>query len=183
MTNSEWVTLHISWKAVSSYLFLWPTASEWHCTFEIQAVSSDPHCHHLFSYDQQWVSVIACFVQGNLMTSFPMTNSLWVILHILHQPVSLCLFPWPTACEWHCKSFWPAFSTCFNSWYIITSYVYTYIRKWACCYISSMCSFYIIVIIDCNVSFQLTHSHLMWSFLHPYHFPGDPGEWWWFMRY
>ena len=32
MTNRKWVTLHILWKAVWSYLFLWPTACEWHCT-------------------------------------------------------------------------------------------------------------------------------------------------------
>ena len=31
------------WKAVSSHLFLWPTGSEWHCTFCKKAVSS-----HLF---------------------------------------------------------------------------------------------------------------------------------------
>ena len=42
MTNSEWVTLHILWKAVSPFLFLWPTASEWYCTsFERQS-------HHIF---------------------------------------------------------------------------------------------------------------------------------------
>ena len=38
-------------------------------------------------------------------------------------------------------------------------------RKWACCHIFSVSSFYIIIIIDCMISFQLTHSHLMRSFL------------------
>ena len=34
ITNRMWVTLQILWKAVLwSYLFLWPTGSQWHCTF------------------------------------------------------------------------------------------------------------------------------------------------------
>ena len=135
MTNSlQSVTLHILWKAVSSHLFLWPTGSEWHCTFcdsqvifsyDQQRVSdiahlvsshlfiwptaSEWHCtfcerhsHHLFSYDQQRVSDIAHFVKGTLITSFPMTNSLWVTLHVLWKAVSTYFFLWPTASEWHC---------------------------------------------------------------------------------
>ena len=96
MTNRLWVTLHMLWKAVSSHLFLWPTASEWHCTF------CEGQSHHMFSYDQQQVSDIAHIVKGSLITCFPMTNSLWVTLHILWIVVSSCLFLWPTACEWHC---------------------------------------------------------------------------------
>ena len=78
MTNRQWVTLHILWKAVSSHLFLWwPTACEWHCTF----------CwwqsHHIFSCDQQLVSdIVAHFVEGHLISSFPTTNRKWVTLHI-----------------------------------------------------------------------------------------------------
>ena len=33
MIISLWVTLHILWKAVWSYVFLWPTGSERDCTF------------------------------------------------------------------------------------------------------------------------------------------------------
>ncbi len=56
MTNREWVTLHILWKAwVSSHLFLWPTVCEWYFTF----------------------------VKASLIISFPMTNRKWVTLHIL----------------------------------------------------------------------------------------------------
>ena len=79
MNNRKWVTLHISWKTVSSHLFLWPIDSQWNCTFCKMAVSS--HC------EQQEVSDIAHFVKDSLITYFPMTNSKWVILHILwRQP-------------------------------------------------------------------------------------------------
>ena len=76
-----WVTLlhTILWKAVSSHHFLWPTDCEWHCTF------CERHSHHIFSYDQQAVSDI---VKGSHITSFPMTNRQWVILHILWKAVS-----------------------------------------------------------------------------------------------
>ena len=79
MTTREYVTLHILWKGVSSQLFLWPTGSEWHCTF------CQRQFHHIFSYDQQEVSDIVHFVKGSLITSFPMTNSLWVTLHICER--------------------------------------------------------------------------------------------------
>ncbi len=114
-TNSKWVTLHILWKSVSSHLFLWPIASEWHFTFvklsfifyDQQGVS-DSTAHfgkaissHLF-YDQQSVSNIRHVMQGNLITSFPMANRLWVTLDILWKSVSSHLFLWPTASsEWH----------------------------------------------------------------------------------
>ena len=77
MANSEWVTLHILWKSVSSHFFLWSTASEWHCAF------CEQQSHHIFSYDKQRVSDVAHLVNSNLITSFPMTNSVWVTLHIL----------------------------------------------------------------------------------------------------
>ena len=96
MTNSQWVKLHILWKAASSYLFLWPTAGEWHCTFCAR------QSHHIISYDQQRVSDIAHFVKGSLITSFPMTNRMWVTLHILWKVVSSHYFLWPTGSEWHC---------------------------------------------------------------------------------
>ena len=71
--------MHILRKATSWHLFLWPTASKWYCTF------CERLSHHIFSYDQQRVSDIAHFVKGSLITSFPMTNSLWVTLHILQR--------------------------------------------------------------------------------------------------
>ena len=94
MTDREWVIFHSLWKAVSSHLFLWPTGSEWNCTF------CERQPHHI-SYDQQGVSDILHSMKCSLITSFPMT-SLWVTLHILWKVVSSHLFLWPTVCEWHC---------------------------------------------------------------------------------
>ena len=97
MTNSLWVALlvkgclithffydkqrvsgiDILWKAILSLLFLWLAESEWDCTF------CERQLHDFFFYDWQKVSEIAHFVKDNLITSFPMTNSKWVTLHIL----------------------------------------------------------------------------------------------------
>ena len=135
ITNSLWVTLHILWKAVSLDLFydqqivsdstscerqsshhlLWATACGWHCTF------FERQSHQIFSYDYQYVSDIAHFVIGSLIRYFPMTNrlwvtlhilwradsshmigSLWVTLHILWKAVLSDVFLWPTVCEQHC---------------------------------------------------------------------------------
>ena len=83
--------------SLPSHLFLWPTVCEWHCTF------CEKQSHHIFSYDQQQVNmVVVHFVKGSLITSFPITNSEWVTLHILWKAVSSHLFLSPTACEWHC---------------------------------------------------------------------------------
>ncbi len=94
MTNSKWVTLHILWKTVH-HILSWSTASEWHCIF------CERQSHHMFSSDQQSVSDITHSVKGSLITTFPMINSLWVILPILWMAVSSHLFPWPIVCEWH----------------------------------------------------------------------------------
>ena len=95
MTNREWVPLHILWKAASSHLSLLLTGCEWHCMF------CEWQSHHIFSYDQQFVSEIAHVVpKGILIASFPMANSLWAALHNLWKAVSLHLVPWPTVCEW-----------------------------------------------------------------------------------
>ena len=104
MTNSMWVPLHICkrqschmfsydqqhvsdiahlWKAVSPHFFLWPTACEWHCTFD------ESQSHHMFSYDQQEVSDMLHFVKASLITSFYMTNRMSVTLHILWKSVSM----------------------------------------------------------------------------------------------
>ena len=105
--------LHILWKAVSSHLFLWPTACEWHCTSCKRQVHHIFACHicerqddHIFSYDQQQVS-IALLVKCSLITCSPMTNSLWVTLHICErqESVSSHVFLWPTwtsESKWHC---------------------------------------------------------------------------------
>ena len=154
ITNSQWVILHTPWKAFSSHIFLWPTASEWHCTF---CVTSFPMTNRMwvtklcerqshgvsliflmenrqwvklqmtvswhfinFSDGKQAVSEVANCVKGSLMTSVPMTNSLWVTLSIYErkshhmcsydkQGVSAIAhfvkghpFLWPIACELHC---------------------------------------------------------------------------------
>ena len=83
---------YILWNAVSSHLFLWPTGSECHSTF------CERQSHHIFSYDHQGVSNIPHFVKGRLITSFPMTNSLWVTLHLWNRHSSH-LFPM-TNREW-----------------------------------------------------------------------------------
>ena len=116
MTNRKWVTLHVLWKAVSSHLFwLWPTASEWHCTF------CERQSHHIFSYDQQEVSDIAHIVKGSCITCFPiqqrvsyirhfvrssftsllMTNRKWVTLH-RGSFITSFLTTNLTGSKWHC---------------------------------------------------------------------------------
>ena len=79
------------WKAVSLHPFLWPTASEQHCTFwERQA-----HC--IWPTASEWHCT---FCENCLIVSFQMTNRKWVTQHILWKGVSLHLFLWPTASEW-----------------------------------------------------------------------------------
>ena len=113
ITDSLWVTLHIVWKAVWSHLFLWPTASEWHCT------CCEKQSYHIYPYDQKEVSGIAHFVKshifqwpkgvsgiphfvyGSLFIYFPMTNRQWMRLHIVWKAVSSHLFLWPKGSEWH----------------------------------------------------------------------------------
>ena len=97
ITNRMWVTLHSLWKAVTSHISLSPTGCEWHCTF------CERQPHHIFSYDQQQVSEIAHFVKGSLITSFPITNRMWVTLHTLWKLVLSHPFLWPTVCEWNCS--------------------------------------------------------------------------------
>ena len=115
MTYSKWVTLHIWWKAVSSHLLLWPTVCEWHCMFwkgnlfyDKQDVSDILHIlgkvvsSHLLLWLTASERHIAHFMNGSLITSFAMTNSLWVTLHILWKAVSTS-FPmtnswWVTYC-------------------------------------------------------------------------------------
>ena len=120
--------LHILWKAVC----LWPTEGEWNCTF----CKRQPHqyfpatnrewvaytfcerqSHHIFSHDQQYVSGIANFVKGSLMTFhfiFLMKNREWVVLH-MWKAVSSHLFLWPTGSEWQ-------YTFCSRKSHIISSY-------------------------------------------------------------
>ena len=111
LTSRKWVRFHILWKAFLSHLLLWPTESEWHCTF----------------------------VKGSLMTSFTRTNRKWmscnfcetqshdtfyydqqsVSLNIAHfvNRVLWHLFLWPTpACESHCTLLWKAVISYFSLW-------------------------------------------------------------------
>ena len=119
MTNSLWVRSHILWKAVSPHLFLWPTGSEWDCTFcEMQSRM------YISSYCQQLVSKIAYFVKGSLITFFPMTNSRWAPLHILWMTVSSHLVLWPTAskqdwtfCEGSLITSFPMTNRMWVSWF------------------------------------------------------------------
>ncbi len=93
MMNSMWVTLHILWKVVSWCSFLWLTVCEWHCTLcerqshfcDQQLVSDVAHfvegqSHHMTN--REWVTS-SHLLKDSLIIPFPMTNSLWVTLHIL----------------------------------------------------------------------------------------------------
>ena len=94
MTNRKWVRLHILWMAVLSHHFLWQKECEWDCT-----CCERPY-YDTCSYDQQNVSEIAHVVKSSFITSFLMTNSLWVRLHILWRAVLSHRFLWCTGCEW-----------------------------------------------------------------------------------
>ena len=97
LTNREWVTWHILWRAVwtskyfpmanstsvtlhillTSHLFQWPIGCEWHCTCCVKDSL-------ITSLPIQVVSdIVHCVKGSHLMTSFPMTKSKWVKLHIL----------------------------------------------------------------------------------------------------
>ena len=151
MTNRKWVTLHsflkesiitsclwstycgwcstFVWKAIQPHLVLWPTECKWHYTF-----SERQESHHILSYDQQKVSGIAQFCE-RLITSCPMTNSLWVTLStileaslitwcpmttswlvtswtfLLLRAILSCLVLWPTESELHCTLVWMPISS------------------------------------------------------------------------
>ena len=79
MSNSMWVILTIIYAMQShQWLTPWPTACEWHDHWFMLLVQS----HHVSPHDQQIVSdtdiyaMPCCFI----ITSHPMTNSLWVTL-------------------------------------------------------------------------------------------------------
>ncbi len=96
MTNRLWaLTLHdIVWMQ-SHHIF----SHDPQDVSDTQCTSFKGQSHHILPYNQQRVGDIAHFVKGSLITSFPMTNSLWVTLHILWKAVSSHPFLWPTACE------------------------------------------------------------------------------------
>ena len=80
-TNRELVTLHTLWNIVWSPLFLWPTASQWHCTFCKQSQS------HIF-YQQRVSNITFSIVRGSLITSFLLMNRKWATIQISLKIVS-----------------------------------------------------------------------------------------------
>ena len=79
LINREWVRLVILLRTVSSHLCLLSTGGKGHCLL------CEGQSHHICFYDQQEVSGpdIAHVVKGSLITSYPVTNSKWVTLHIV----------------------------------------------------------------------------------------------------
>ena len=76
---------HFVKHGLTTGTFLWPPASECHCT---------SWGNLIFSYDQQQVCDIAHFVTGNLITSFHLTNSLWVTAHFIQGSlITITSFP------------------------------------------------------------------------------------------
>ena len=113
-TGSEW---HCTFCEREAHHIFALIACEWHCAL----CARQPH--QFFSYHQQLVSDIADFVKnslfllptacewhytyfisvkGCLITSFSITNSEWVTLHILWTAVATNHFLSPTASVWHC---------------------------------------------------------------------------------
>ena len=92
-TACEW---HCTFQVKGSliHLFLWPIAGEWCCTF------CERECHYIFSHDWQKVSDITHFVNSCLITSFHVSNRLWATLHISWMAVLSNILLWSTACEW-----------------------------------------------------------------------------------
>ena len=86
-----------------------------------------------------WVTFIPHFVKGGLLTSVPFTNSKWVALQII----------WPDT---------------YSSMFDISLHPICAYQKVSCCHAFSMSLFYMIINIDCKISFQLTR-YLMLSFL------------------
>ena len=120
-TGSEW---HYTFcERQSHHIFKFhdqlATASRWHCTF----------CkRHLIL----WLTGSECQVTLHTLwkavSSFPMTNSKWVTcerqshhtfaydqqqVSDIWKAVSSHLFPWPTACGWHCTSMKGSLTTSF----------------------------------------------------------------------
>jgi hypothetical protein len=95
MNNSLWVTLHFLWNVVSWYLFLWPIACEWNCTF-VKAVIS-----HFFLWptgsEWHWT-----FVKGS-SSHFFSDHREWVTLCILWKTTSPPFLLWSTGSKWYCK--------------------------------------------------------------------------------
>ncbi len=184
MTNSMWVTLHILWMALSLDL-----------SYVQQFVGDITHfcempSHYIFSYQRQ-VSDAESAVSSHFFYDQQGVSDIAYLWTAVSSHLSL----WPTACEWHCilvnsslityfpmtNSLWVIFDLHSQHTPIDKWLIYYYIRKWACCHVFSMSFFYIVIIIDCRISFQHTHSHLMWPFLLLMTFfdfqVSDPGSW------
>ena len=153
MTNSLWVTLHILWKVVLSHLFLLQTACEWHHTFcEWQS-----HQSYLWPTGCEWHCTF-CERQSHYLF-LPMMNSLWVTLHILWKTVSSYSFLFDqqaVSTITHCLTF--GILTISPLYCII--YIYQKVSMFP--YLVHVL-LYIIIIIDCKISFQLIHCYIMWS--------------------
>ena len=114
------------WKAVSSHL-TWPTGSEWHWTF------CERQSHHIFSFKQKLVSDIGHFVKDSLISYHIFSFDQQLVSDIGH------------------------FLTC-----ILSSIYECLIFHYTQCISGSehvsilpLQPFYIIIIIDCKISFQL----------------------------
>ena len=140
MTNRKWLTLHILWNTVSSHVFLWPTASGQHCTF------CERQSHHIFCHDQQFVSHIAPFVKASLITCFFSFDQQQAVSDIINFLTCIRLsIQWLT---YHLT--------------ILCHGIYVYQKVRMLPYVFHI---FLIIIIDCKISFQLTHSHFVWSSL------------------
>ncbi len=116
----------------SHHLFLWLTASEWHHT------SCEKQSYQIFFYDKQEVSHIAHFVKGSVITSSFITNSLWVHCTFC-ETQSYHIFSYDKQLVGDNAKFSSLHSqsTLIHEWLIYCYILCTYIRKWACCHISS----------------------------------------------
>ena len=93
ITNREWVTFHVLWKAVSLHLFLWLIDGEWHWTVsESSVITAFPITN------SEWVTLHILWKETSSHI-FPIINSLWVTLHICEEDShELTLLQCPTAC-------------------------------------------------------------------------------------
>ena len=99
MTNSQWVTVHLSLFAMESHWHaFYPTASEWQC------ICFSLLCSLIAFYpitNRMWVTVHFVSLLCSLIASYPMTNRMWATASVfLYCAVSLHFIPWPTGGEW-----------------------------------------------------------------------------------
>ena len=91
----------VLYHAVSLHFIPWPTESEWHCicfSLPCSLIAFHPMTNRM------WVTLHLFFLPCSLIAFHPMTNRMWVTLHLLF--FTMHFIPWPTVCEWH----WICFS-------------------------------------------------------------------------